>query len=196
MKPLKRKIFKPPSFETISSTLNGCKVPSVVDISNCYWHQTLTVESPFLCVFNSPFDRYRLRECHLVFHAQVKWPRKWLKNIFAIFQVHYQFSMITSSEVEMNKNIISSHAREQEHNIKFNRDKIQFRVNKGKYMGEVVSELEFSPDPDKISAIHNVPTPSCEQDLQRLLGMINYLAKHIPKMPELTASCYFYLSLT
>ena len=36
-----------------------------------------------------------LRECHLVFHAQVKWPRKRLKNILAIFQVHYQFSMIS-----------------------------------------------------------------------------------------------------
>ena len=33
-----------------------------------------------------------------------------------------------------------------ERNIKFNRDKIQFRVNQVKYMGEVVSELGFSPD--------------------------------------------------
>ena len=53
--------FKPPSFETISSTLNGCKVFSVVDMSNCYWHQKLTEESSFLCVFNSPFGRYRFK---------------------------------------------------------------------------------------------------------------------------------------
>ena len=54
-------------------------------------------------------------------------------------------------------------------------------------MGEVVSELGFSPDPEKISAIHNMPTPSCKQDLQRLLDMINYLSKYIPNMSELTA---------
>ena len=36
-----------------------------------------------------------------------------------------------------------------------------------KSMGEVVSELGFLPDPEKISAIHNMPTPSCKQDLQR-----------------------------
>ena len=53
-------------------------------------------------------------------------------------------------------------------------------------MGEVVSELGFSPDPEKISAIHNMPTPSCKQDLQRLLGMINYLSKYILNMSELT----------
>ena len=74
-----------------------------------------------------------------------------------------------------------------ERNIKFNRGKIQFRVSEVKYMGEVVSELGFSPDPEKISAIHDMPTPSCKQDLQRLLGMINYLAKYIPNMSELTA---------
>ena len=53
-------------------------------------------------------------------------------------------------------------------------------------MGEVVSEPGFSPDPDKISATHNMSTPSCKQDLQMLLGMINYLAKYFPNMSELT----------
>ena len=77
--------------------------------------------------------------------------------------------------------------RARERNITFNREKIQFRVNQVKYMGEVVSELGFSPDPEKISAIDKMPTPSCKQDLQRLLGMINYLIKYIPNMSELTA---------
>ena len=62
-------------------------------------------------------------------------------------------------------------------------------------MGEVVSEVGFSPDPDKISAIHNMSTPSSKQDLQRLSGMINYLAKYIPNMFELTLHCDPYLSL-
>ena len=42
---MEREDFKPPSFKTISNTLNGCKVFSVVDMSNCYWHQKLTGES-------------------------------------------------------------------------------------------------------------------------------------------------------
>ena len=33
-----------------------------------------------------------------------------------------------------------------------------------------------------------MPTPSGKQDLQRLLGMINYLGKYIPNMSKLTAS--------
>lgn len=51
-------------------------------------------------------------------------------------------------------------------------------LSKQWYMREVVSELGFSPGQDKISAIHNMPTLSCKQDLKRLLGMINYLTKY------------------
>ena len=54
-------------------------------------------------------------------------------------------------------------------------------------MDEVVSELGFSPDPEKNSAIHNIPTPACKQDLQRFFGTINYLSKCILNMSELTA---------
>ena len=165
---IEREDFKPPSFETISNTLNGCKVFSVVDMSNCYWHQKLTEKSSFLCTFNSPFGRYRFKR--MPFGISRATYYRWRKN---------------EQEHDLILRKVLTRARER--NIKFNRDKIQFRVNQVKYMGEGVSELGFSPDPEKISAIHNMPTLSCKQDLQRLLGMINYLGNYIPNMSELTA---------
>ena len=123
---------------------------------------------------------------------QAEWPKK------SVVEKHFGDIL---GALPVFDNIIIGGKNEQEHdlilhkvltralerNIKFNRDKIQFRVSQVKYMGEVVSELGFSPDPEKITAIHDMPTPACKQDLQRLLGMINYLAKHIPNMSELTA---------
>lgn len=47
--------------------------------------------------------------------------------------------------------------RARERNIKFNQDKIQFRVNIVKYMDEVVSELGFSPDPAKFLLFTTCP---------------------------------------
>ena len=40
----------------------------------------------------------------------------------------------------------------------------------------------MQPGPDKIRAINNIPSPSCQEELQTLLGMINYLAKYIPSL--------------
>ena len=54
-----RDIHKAPSIERISSTLNGCKVFSVIDLSSCFWQKKLTEESANLCVFNTPFGRRR-----------------------------------------------------------------------------------------------------------------------------------------
>jgi len=96
--------FKPPSFETISSTV--AKFSRLLTRQIAIGTKNLHKNPHFsVCSIRLLAD-IDLRECYLVFHVQVKWPRKWLKNILAIFQVHYQFSMISSLEVEMNKNTI------------------------------------------------------------------------------------------
>lgn len=58
-KSIKREHYKPPSAETISSKLNGKRIFSVIDMSNCYWHKKLDEESSYLCTFNTPFGRYK-----------------------------------------------------------------------------------------------------------------------------------------
>ena len=188
MKSLKRKIQ---SFETISNTHTSCKVPSVVDMSKCYWHQKLTEESSFLCVFNSPFGRYLFKRMPFGISCASKVAQKMFEKHFGDISGALPIldDIIIGSKDEQEHDFILRKVltRARERNIKFNRDKIQFRVSQVKYVGEVVSELGFSPCPEKISAIHNMPTPSCKQDQQRLLGMINYLAKYIPNMSELIA---------
>ena len=112
-----------------------------------------------------------LRECHLVSHAQAsevaqKMVEKHFGDISGALPIFDDIIIGGRDEQEHDLILRKVLTRARERNIKFNRDKIQFPVNKVKYMGEVVSELGFSPDPDKISAIHNMPTPSCKQDLQ------------------------------
>ena len=67
------------------------------------------------------------------------------------------------------------------------RDKIKFRVNKVKHMGEVVSEPGFSPDPDKFLLFTKRPPRQASKICKGYLGMINYLAKYIPNISEITA---------
>ena len=38
------------------------------------------------------------------------------------------------------------------------------------------------PDDEKVKAITNLPSPKCVKDLQRFLGMINYLGAYIPNL--------------
>ena len=71
-------------------------------------------------------------------------------------------------------------------NICFNKDKMKFKV-KEVYMGNIVSEEGLKPDPQKVKAINEMPTPEGKEDLRRILRMINYLAQFIPNLSALTA---------
>lgn len=77
--------------------------------------------------------------------------------------------------------------RARESNIKFNRSKIQLGVKEVTYLRGIVSADGFKPDESNVKAITNMRRPENKQDLQRLLGMVNYLSSFIPNVSEITA---------
>ena len=77
--------------------------------------------------------------------------------------------------------------RARSRNIKFNRSKVQLRVNQVKYLVDIVTADGFKPDPEKIKAIVDMPEPQNKQGLQRLRGMVNCLSQYILYMSEITA---------
>ena len=71
-------------------------------------------------------------------------------------------------------------------NLTLNLNKCEFRVCKITYLGEVLSEVGVQPDPEKIRAITEMPHPCTKKDVQRLLGMANYVSKFIPHLANRT----------
>ena len=70
--------------------------------------------------------------------------------------------------------------------VKFNSEKVQFKVGQVEYMGNLVSSDGLKPDPKKIDVITNTPKPTDVISLQRLLGLIKYLAQYIPNESTIT----------
>ena len=54
-------------------------------------------------------------------------------------------------------------------------------------MGHIAGADGLSVDPAKVEAIVGMPKPACKADLQRLLGMVRYLAVYIPNESAITA---------
>lgn len=77
--------------------------------------------------------------------------------------------------------------RVKERNVRFNFNKLQLRVPEVKYLGTIITAEGMKPDPDKVKAIVDIPTPTDKADVRHLLGMINFLASHIPNMSATTA---------
>ena len=190
-KAIKREYYKAPTAETISSKLSGMKVFTVIDMSNCYWHKKLDEASSYLCTFNTPFGRYKFNRMPFGVCSASDVAQKMVDDNFSdipgVLAVHDDI-IVAGADGEGHDTalkLVLDRARER--NIKFNRTKIQLRIDKVKYLGSIVSGEGFRPDPDKIKAIVDMPQPQNKQDLQRLLGMVNYLSQYIPNMSEITA---------
>ena len=66
-------------------------------------------------------------------------------------------------------------------------EKCVFRQPEISYLGEVVTQDGVKPDPEKIQAITDMPTPTNATELLRVLGMVTYLGRYIPNLSARTA---------
>lgn len=107
-------------------------------------------------------------------------------DIPGVFAKADDMIITAESEREHDKVLQKVMERANSANVKFNKSKIQFNVNTVKYMGHITAKGQ-KVDDSKIKAIVDISTPEDKQCLQRLLGMIKFLAQYISNEASLTA---------
>ena len=182
-KGIRREQHRIPTAEDIASRLSGKKVFSIVDEKDGFWQVPIDDESSYLCTFNTPYRRYRFKRMPFGSKAAPE-----------VFQTKNEsiFGEIDGVEVIVNDIIVAAaellqRARSREGKVKFNTAKLQYKVSKVKYMGNIVSESGLKPDAEKLRAIIEMPSPQSKEELQRFLVMVNYFSQFIPKQSEITA---------
>lgn len=82
---------------------------------------------------------------------------------------------------------------EQEHDENLKRvverakqQKLQYKVSEVKFLGHIFNSSGVSVDPNRVKAIVEMEEPTSKKELQRYLGMINYLRSFVPNMAQLT----------
>ena len=76
------------------------------------------------------------------------------------------------------KHMIALMERAKSSNIKFNANKLQFKLREIKFVGHIFTDKGMKADPDKISAIVDMPAPRDKTSLQRFIGLTNYLSPY------------------
>ena len=83
---------------------------------------------------------------------------------------------------EHNRRLPDVLKRARQNGVKFNRSKCQIAVQSVCYFGHIISNAGIKPDPEKLRAINEMPTPKSKEELQTLLGMLNFLSRYIPNL--------------
>ena len=72
----------------------------------------------------------------------------------------------------------------------FNPKKIKVKAPMVKFFGCLYDESGVHPDPEKVDAVHALPTPTNITELQEFLGIVTYLSPLIPGLSTLTAPLF------
>ncbi|GBN38205.1 Transposon Ty3-G Gag-Pol polyprotein [Araneus ventricosus] len=185
-KVIKREHYQIPSADDIISRLESKKIFSVVDLKDGFWHVPLDEVSSEICTFNAPFGRYKFNKMPFGIASAPEIFQKRNQKLFGDIEgVEIYFDdIIVAGNDEASHDAIMSKVLEgaRSVNIKFNPDKLQYRVSEVKYVGQIISKSGKKPDLDHIKAIVEMPTPKSKIEVRRLLGMINFLSKFIPNI--------------
>ena len=189
-KAIKREHHTIPTLQDIVTEFTGKTVFSTLDLKDGYWQIQLDEESSQLCTFSSPFGRYRftrmpfgIRSASEVFQKKNEAA---FSGIPGVHIVADDIIIAADSIQEHDKILTQVLERAKERNIVFNLEKLQLRVNKVKYLGTIVTPDGTKPDPSKVKAIVEMDPPQDKAGIRRLLGMLNFLAAHIPNMSDIT----------
>ena len=72
--------------------------------------------------------------------------------------------------------------------MKFNQEKCEFGAESIPYFGHLLTSEGIKPDPEKTRVITEMPLPENSDQLQKFLGMLNYLSRYIPNLSSVNKS--------
>jgi len=81
-------------------------------------------------------------------------------------------------------NVLALMKSARDKNLKFNPQKIQFKLSKITIMGHVISDLGVKADPSKVKAFSDMPPPTDKQGVMCFCGMVNYLNTLCPNLSQ------------
>ena len=187
-----RTFHKTPTVEEVTHKFHGSKVFSKLDAKNGYWGIKLDAESQLLTTFNTPFSRYcfvrmpfGLIMSQDVFQQRMDMILEQCSGTIGISDDVVVYGR-DKSEHDAHLNSLMQVASQE--GLVFNSKKCEINVDSVKFFDTIYDSNGAHPDPDKISAIRDLPSPSTVVELQHILGIVTYLSPFIPNLANQTAS--------
>ena len=173
-----------PTTEEIFAKVKDAKVFSKLDMKNGYWQIPLSKESQTLTTFNTPVGRYMYKRmpfgissANEIFQRKVSQAYEGLTGVITMFD---DILVYGKDITQHNRHLDNMLSRTQELGIKLNRQKCKFLTTELVYMGHVITPDGIKPDPAKIHDIIHMPRPTDKKGVQRLMGMVTFLANIYP----------------
>jgi transposase InsO family protein len=174
---------------------------SVLDLTDAYHQIRVKPSSEKYNTINTPFGCYKIR---VMLQGDANAPATMMRNMTKIFgDIIDTYVWVYLDDVIVfsdNKTDHISHLREifrrlQKNSFYLKLEKCQFMLKRIKLLGHYIEEGRIIPAKEQIQKIQDWRSPTTKKQLQSFIGLVNYIAPHLPhaatllsQITELTGS--------
>ncbi|UYV61221.1 K02A2.6-like, partial [Cordylochernes scorpioides] len=175
---VKREHYPIPSVEYTLAQMGGAKLFSKLDANSGFWQIPLSEESSSLTTFLTPFGRYRFKRLPFGISSAPEVFQRKMSNLLESqsgVNCHMDDIVIWGATQEEHDERLRCVLRKlQDSGMTLNKEKCIFSVKEIKFLGHLITERGVLPDPNKVQAIREFPSPSSISEVRRFLGMVNF----------------------
>ena len=181
--------FVVPLVTDIFARAEGATYFTTIDLKEAYTQIALHKDSQPLTAFTWRGLQYMFTRCIFGIKTMSSMFQRVITNVLEScreFAVAYVDDIVIHSKSKNDhiKHVTAVLEALTNANLRINKAKCRFGMQKVKLLGFLISHDGIIPEQSRLEQIFNFPSPSSSKDLQRFLGMCNYLRAHIPHYTE------------
>ena len=185
---VKRERHPLPPVEQTLARVAGAKVFSKLDANSGFWQIPLSAKSIPLTTFITPFGRFCFNRLPFGITSAPEHFQRRIGEILEGFEGFVNMMDDTlvygRTQEEHDERLFKILQRIQDANLTLNLEKCQFSKSSIEFLGQVIDGSGIRPDPEKIAAIVDMPTPTNVGDIRRFLGVVNQMGKFVSNLAE------------
>ena len=189
-KHLIRSVHYTASWEDVMHSLKDGLYFSTLDAKSGYWTKDLDQQSQLLTAFNTPFKKYCFLRLPfgLSVSAEIfcEHMDRVLAGIPGTFPCADDVKVRGSTEERDDIHLLETVDKATQAGLKFNPNKCVIKKQEIEYFGRIITPQGVAPCPKKVQAISSLSAPKDKQELQSLLGSVNFLATFVPNLAKRT----------
>ena len=185
-----RNVYYTASWEDVQHSFRNGQYFSTLDAKSGYWIKLLDEQSQLLTAFNTPFKKYcfvrlpfGLSGSSEIFCEHMD---RVLAGISGTFPCADDVKVQGSTEERHDIHLLETVEKARQAGLKFNPDKCFIKKQQIEYFGRVITPQGVEQCPKKVKGITTLAALTDKQELQSLLGTVNFMSTFIPNLTKKT----------
>ena len=177
-----------PLVRDLTHRFANCSVFTKLDLEKAYYQIPMRAEDIEKTAVTTPFGLFEFLKMPFGLRNAAQTFQRHMDNIFREFPfvaVYIDDIIIASKDTESHRQhckiVFDLLAK---NHLSLNSDKCSFATTSVIFLGHVLSTDGFGPDPKKLKAISEFPTPTTVRQIRSFCGMINFYHRFIPHCSE------------